>query len=741
MIKRQYLFILCLFILANALCHAQTNQKNSADKLIGRVIPNQASQILTEIIEADHGKDVFEVTVKKNRTLLKGNNPVAIASALNWYLKYTCNAQLSWTGNQLNLPKKLPLPKNNERIIVQPNLRLMFNYCTFSYSMIWWDWNRWQREIDFMAMNGVNMPLMVVGLEGVWYNTLIKMGCTDIEARSFLTGPAYMAWQWMTNIESFAGPLPKSWINSHIVLGKQIIERELELGMKPIQQGFSGYVPNFFIEKFKEANIKQKQGWFGFGKSSQLDPLDPFFDRFGRVFLEEQAKLFGKHGYYAADPFHEGQPPQNDKKYLNAVGTAISKLFTSYDPKSVWVIQAWSIRKDIVELVPKEKLLILDLSGEKYKTTDNFWGFNFVEGNLHNFGGRTNLHGDLALIASNQYVRTRQIVNNVVGSGLFMEGIIQNPLYYDLAFEMPFHTGYVDLADWLSKYAHRRYGKPSASANKAMQILLHTAYSKGTNNVENSSIIAARPAINVKKSGPNAGFNIPYSTQKLMEALDLLLNDSLLLGKSKGYRYDIVDIQRQVLSNLGQPIQKAASIAYGAKDLVKFDFHTRNFEDLLKDVDRLTSTRSELSFDQWVADAHKWAKSEEEEKLYDYNASILLTQWGASAGYEPKIFDYAWREWSGLIGSYYLPRWKSFNQMLRESIISGKTYSEEGLPQVLGREALRANAFYSSLADWEINWIHQKKKIRKINTGKELETVAILNEKYKPLFKIYGESL
>ena len=80
------------------------------------------------------------------------------------------------------------------------------------------------------------MPLAVTGTEGVWYDTLLELGFTDIEARSFLVGPAFLAWQLMTNIEGHGGPLPKSWIDGHVALGQKIIARELEFGMKPIQQ-------------------------------------------------------------------------------------------------------------------------------------------------------------------------------------------------------------------------------------------------------------------------------------------------------------------------------------------------------------------------------------------------------------------------------------------------------------------------------------------------------------------------
>ena len=39
-----------------------------------------------------------------------------------------------------------------------------------------------------------------------------------------------------------------------------------------------------------------------------------------------------------------------------------------------------------------------------------------------------------------------------------MESIEQNPVYYDLAFEIPLHIGEVDVEEWLGNYAKRRYG-------------------------------------------------------------------------------------------------------------------------------------------------------------------------------------------------------------------------------------------------------------------------------------------
>ena len=391
-------------------------------------------------------------------------------------------------------------------------------------------------------------------------------------------------------------------------------------------------------------------------------------------------------------------------------------------------MQAWSIRKDIATAVPKDKLLILDLNGAKFKSKENFWGYNFIAGNLHNFGGRINMHGDLKLLASNQFKKVQKKAPNVIGTGLFMESIIQNPVYYDLAFEMGLRSDKVNIQNWLKKYTHRRYGAKSDNAEKAWQILLNTAYKTGTNGVERSSIICARPAIDVKKSGPNAGFNIPYSNADLVKALKLLLKDADKLKQPDAYTYDIVNTARQALSNLGQNLHKKAMTAYKNKDRKQFKYYSNMFLGLLRDTDTLLYTRKEFRFDQWVKHARNWGKTKAEKDLYEYNASMLVTIWGPPEA--PTIFDYSWREWSGLIGQYYLVRWQKFYNMLDKCLIAGKPYTEKNLPMVYGRQAFRANKFYSDLADWELSWIKSTKTFPKLKMSDAVTQTQKLTQKY-----------
>lgn len=729
-------YLITLFMcLSNLQAWATGSSEKAVYDLIERVTPGYASQYRLEIIPSENGNDIYEVDGDGQKIILRGNNAVSLATAFNWYLKYTCHAHVSWFGNQLELPEKLPQPAHKERRIINGKFRVYMNYCTVSYTAAWWNWERWQQELDYMAMNAINMPLFSVGLDGVWYNTLLRFNFTEEEARAFLTGPGHSAWQWMQNIQSYGGPLPKSVIDKHVALGKKILARQLELGMQPIQQGFSGYVPRELQKKYPQAKISMKRKWCGFDGTAQLDPTDPLFHEMGLAFLEEQDKLFGSYGAYAADPFHESAPPIDTPEYLKSVGQTIHKLFQTFDTGALWVMQAWSMREDIVKAIPKESLLILDLNGSK-TASNGGWGYPVIAGNLHNFGGRINMHGDLALLASNQYKKAKARYPNVCGSGLFMEAIEQNPVYYDLAFEMPNHTDSIHLQGWLAAYAERRYGARSAAAEKAWMYLLEGPYRRGTNGTERSSIVAARPALDVKKSGPNAGLGIPYEPMLVIQAQAQLLKDADKLAVSKPYRFDIVDVQRQMMTNLGQLVHKKAAEAFVAKDRAAFTLHSRRFLELLSDMDELLYTRSEYSFDKWLTEARSWGETKKEKDLMERDATSLVTIWGADG--DPRIFDYSWREWAGLINGYYLPRWQKFYTMLQGHLDAGTDYQEEGLPLAYGREDFRANDFYNQLADWELAYVVQTDKARTpVTRGDELVITRRLFDKYLKLSREY----
>lgn len=68
------------------------------------------------------------------------------------------------------------------------------NVCTVSYSFAWWNWTRWEREIDWMAINGINLPLAFNGQEAIWQRVYLRMNLTQQELDHHFGGPAFLAW-------------------------------------------------------------------------------------------------------------------------------------------------------------------------------------------------------------------------------------------------------------------------------------------------------------------------------------------------------------------------------------------------------------------------------------------------------------------------------------------------------------------------------------------------------------------
>lgn len=150
--------------------------------------------------------DFFELDQQGQRVVVRGNTYVNIAAGINWYLKYYAGIHLSWNGMQAKLPDVLPPVRRKMRRETTAKYRYDLNYCTLSYTMAFWDWDRWQQEIDWMALHGINLPLAAVGTDVVWRNVLTRLGYTRDEINRFIAGPGFQAWWLMNNLEGWGGP-------------------------------------------------------------------------------------------------------------------------------------------------------------------------------------------------------------------------------------------------------------------------------------------------------------------------------------------------------------------------------------------------------------------------------------------------------------------------------------------------------------------------------------------------------
>ena len=61
-----------------------------------------------------------------------------------------------------------PLPAVNLTLTSQEKFRYHMNVCTFGYTYAFWKWPEWEKHIDWMALNGINLPLAFVAQEAIW---------------------------------------------------------------------------------------------------------------------------------------------------------------------------------------------------------------------------------------------------------------------------------------------------------------------------------------------------------------------------------------------------------------------------------------------------------------------------------------------------------------------------------------------------------------------------------------------
>lgn len=116
-----------------------------------------------------------------------------VGESLSWYLEYYVHQIVSGSGDNIKFFQRLPEVKEKERHSRWANLSHALNYCTHNYTMDFWGWKEWEKELDWMVLYGVNVSLSIVGVEELWYNVLKKLSFSESEIDAFIPGPAYSA--------------------------------------------------------------------------------------------------------------------------------------------------------------------------------------------------------------------------------------------------------------------------------------------------------------------------------------------------------------------------------------------------------------------------------------------------------------------------------------------------------------------------------------------------------------------
>ena len=676
---------------------------NPVDELLERIDKGASAKFKTELVKSD--KDFFELDQKGAKVVVRGNTWVNIASGVNWYLKYYAGIHLSWNQMQAKLPAVMPAVTKKERHETDLTLRYDFNYCTFSYSMAFWDWKRWEQEIDWMALHGVNLPLAIVGEECVWRNMLLKLGYSEEEIGKFIAGPAFLAWWEMNNLEGWGGPLPLSWYTRQEKLQKQILARMKQLGMHPVLPGYSGMVPHDAKARLR-LNVADAGLWNGFQRPANLLPTDPRFAEIAKLYFDELTKLFGKADYYSMDPFHES----NDDASIDyaKAGEAMMQAMKRVNPKAVWVIQGWTEnpRPQMVDGMKAGDLLVLDLFSECrpmfgipsiWKRPEGYKQHHWLFCLLENFGANVGLHGRMDQLLDNFYrsqesgVRSQEntpatdssLQGNLLtpdsrlltppkGIGFTMEGSENNPIMFELMSELPWRPEKFKKEDWVRQYVKARYGVEDPLIERAWLLLARTIYNCPAGNNQqgpHESIFCGRPSLNNFQASSWSKMKNYYDPSSTRDAALMMIRVADKYRGNNNFEYDLVDITRQALADQARLQYQRAIADYKAFAVKDFDSDYRKFLLMLLAQDKLLGTRSEFRLGHWTEAALACGSTPEEKKLYEWNARVQITTWGnrycADTG---GLRDYAHKEWQGLLKDFYYPRWETYFNALADQM-------------------------------------------------------------------------
>jgi alpha-N-acetylglucosaminidase len=213
-----------------------------------------------------------------------------------------------------------------------------------------------------------------------------------------------------------------------------------------------------------------------------------------------------------------------------------------------------------------------------------------------------------------------------------------------------------------------------------------------------------------------------YDNQELADIFaQMLLADPATLSNPR-YQYDLVMVCRQVLVNLTFPVRNKVFEAYKAKNIKMFDEYTALFLNITSDVDKIVSTKDEFSFDDWILTSHKFQANDAPASYFEKNAKVLVTTWGQKGNY---LIDYAARDFSGLINSFYKKRWEIFFETARKCIVDSTDFDQK--------------KFDNDISEFEWQFCEAPYKIEKKTNYDPSKLARELYTKYVNYFDLFNE--
>jgi alpha-N-acetylglucosaminidase len=644
-----------------------------------RVLLKQQTQFTLIALERKQGADRFEIRGTAGHIAVAGTTPAVLLTGVETYLQQVAQVSIGWPGDSLSrLPMQLPAsPTPIRRTAVVPD-RYALNDVDDGYTDAYLDWPGWEHKLDLLALHGINEVFVPIGSEEVYRRTFREFGDSDARIRAWIPAAAHQPWWLLQNMSAFGGPMSESQFARRVALAQKIVARLRELGMTPVFPGYFGTVPPRFAAKHPGVNVVPQGEWVGFARPDWLDPRELLYAKISAAFYRQQRALFGNSTMYKMDLLHEGGRAGNVPE-----GEAAQQVMAALQAAhrgARWVMLGWQKNPPaaVIDAVDQRRLLIVDGLSDRYNGMDrekDWHGAPYAFGTITNFGGHTTMGANTGVWLARFPSWHDKPGSALRGIAWMPESSGIDPAAFALFTTLAWRARPIDAATWFADYATYRYGGADPHAIAAWRILAGTAYAmpSGEWSEPQDSLFNARPGFDVRTAAHWSPEAMRYDATRFERAFCEWLQVAPALRHTSAYRYDLVNVTRQALSNRARVLLPQIKAAYETKDLPRLRTLTAQWLDDMALLDRLLASDPHFLLGNWLAHARTDAADETEAARQEYDQRSIITSWGDRAGADRGgLHDYANRELSGLLSGLYAPRWRRYFASLEQALIARK---------------------------------------------------------------------
>ncbi|MBE6543754.1 MAG: hypothetical protein E7675_05085 [Ruminococcaceae bacterium] len=678
--------------------YTEEDTKKALAGLVSRTVGEGYVDKFIFNIKDNEGGNYYRLKACNGKVYISADCGVSAAKGFGDYLRDYCHAQVTQQTKQVKMPEVLP--ETSEEIFVKSpyEVRYAYNYCTLSYTMPYFGYEEWQRELDFLMLSGVNLILDLTATEALWIHYLQKLGYTVDQAKDYVCGYCYKAWWLMGNLEGTCGNVGDAWVYDTLELARVNQRYMTVMGAMPALQTFVGAMPSTFGRLAKDhltakgfSDISEYMAPQGTWAGGFIRPniVKTSYDGYGYLaseFYKSQDFIYGQNtDYYCGDVCHEGGIVPSDLSKPEMARKILDELMLSNN-KARWILQAWwdNPMKETLDGFAEYRstnVIILDLAAlakPRWSNTETwggkeFGGCGWIFCMLDNYGGRTGMHGKLDKMSKliSEACGDSQLMK---GIGITPEGTLGNPVVFELFWDMAWKDKPVDIDKWIKEYIVRRYGATTDSLEKAWDIFEKTLYGVDTyDGTTKNNIVNENPSLSKGYcTGPY--FKTKYSRTEFEKGVEYFMENIEDFIDNEGYVYDAVDLMRQQLSNAADDYFEVLKLSVEKLDLEAYRRAKAKFLGAMELINEISAYSEDDRMGKWLGRIYDFINDERTGSYDDFdvdmmriNAKALVSSWASSP-----INNYGNRLYEGLITDYNMKMWDLFLNRLENQWVNGE---------------------------------------------------------------------